>query len=422
MDINNHPCFNADARHKTGRIHLPVAAKCNVQCNFCNRKYDCTNESRPGVSTAVLKPLQAVEYFDEVFEKVPNISVVGIAGPGDPFANVDETLETLELIHARHPEQLLCLSSNGLYISEYIPRLVELNVSHVTITVNAVDPKIGAQIYEWIHFNKKTYFGVEGAQILLNRQTEAIKLLKQHDIIVKINTVVIPRVNEYHVDAIAKYVAALGADVQNCIPLIPVESTPFGELYEPSPADMRAVRAKTSVYIKQMSHCARCRADAVGLLGEKNSAETDRLLTQAKLLPTFTVKPYIAVASVDGLEINQHLGEASKLWIYGRKNGHVELIEKRSIPQNGSQRWNEVADLISDCEVLLVSGIGRTPLELLNRKGILVESLTMNIQEAVEALFARKTLPQSALKIKGSCGSGSNCNGIGAGCLQKAEY
>ena len=34
MDFANHPCFNAEARHKTGRIHLPVAPKCNVQCNF----------------------------------------------------------------------------------------------------------------------------------------------------------------------------------------------------------------------------------------------------------------------------------------------------------------------------------------------------------------------------------------------------
>ena len=121
MNINNHPCFNPDVRHKTGRIHLPVAARCNVQCNFCNRKYDCANENRPGVSTTVLSPQQAEKYLDHILGQVPNIAVVGIAGPGDPFANVKETMETLERIHSHYPDKLLCLSSNGLYLPDYIP-------------------------------------------------------------------------------------------------------------------------------------------------------------------------------------------------------------------------------------------------------------------------------------------------------------
>jgi len=35
-----HPCFNEKAHFSTARIHLPVAPKCNIQCNFCNRKID----------------------------------------------------------------------------------------------------------------------------------------------------------------------------------------------------------------------------------------------------------------------------------------------------------------------------------------------------------------------------------------------
>ena len=45
LDRTRHPCFDADARHQFGRVHLPVAPACNVQCNFCDRKYDCPNES-----------------------------------------------------------------------------------------------------------------------------------------------------------------------------------------------------------------------------------------------------------------------------------------------------------------------------------------------------------------------------------------
>jgi nitrogen fixation protein NifB len=417
MDINNHPCFNAEIRHKTGRIHLPVAPKCNVQCNFCNRKFDCTNESRPGVSTAILKPSQALDYLDKTLQKISNLSVVGIAGPGDPFANAEETMETLELVHAQYPDKLLCISSNGLSLLEYIPRLAELKVSHVTITVNAVDPKIGAEIYDWIYFNKKTYFGLEGANLLLQRQTEAIKLLKHYGIIVKINTVVVPRVNEHHVHEIAQYVAKLGADVQNCIPLIPVEGTPFGKLEEPSSSSMRAVRAKTSMYIKQMSHCARCRADAVGLLGENNSVESEKLLTQSKKIFSFISKPYIAVSSTDGIMVDQHLGEAFYLWIYGLRNGKVELIEKRSIAstQNSNNRWNDIANILSDCSALLVNGIGQIPFETLKKNGLFVEAVSGLAEKSVGALFFGKPISKNSLRLLGYCGVGGSCSGTGAG-------
>jgi nitrogen fixation protein NifB len=418
MDINNHPCFNAEVRHKTGRIHLPVAPKCNVQCNFCERKFDCANESRPGVSTGILKPLQALNYLDTLNQQVPNLAVVGIAGPGDPFANAAETMETLELVHARFPDKLLCISSNGLSLPEYIPRLAELKVSHVTITVNAVEPKIGAEVYEWIHFNKKTYFGTEGAAILLQRQTESIRLLKHHCITVKINTVVIPRINEHHIHEISRYVSELGADVQNCIPLIPVKGTPFGLLEEPSPSVMRTVRAKTSLHIKQMSHCARCRADAVGLLGQDQSTESEQLISQAKNPLSFESRPYIAVSTTDGVSVNQHLGEANQLWIFGITNGRINLIEKRSINSEKllSNKWNNIANELTDCSVLLVNGIGPAPLEILSRNGLLVEAVRGSVRESVESLFAGKPVPHALLKLAGNCGVGGGCSGSGSGC------
>jgi len=411
MDIHNHPCFNPETRHKTGRIHLPVAAKCNVQCNFCNRKYDCVNESRPGVSTNVLNPEQAETYLGTILKQIPNIAVVGIAGPGDPFANAPETMETLERIHASYPDKLLCLSSNGLYLADYIPRLAELNVSHVTITVNAVDPKIGAEIYEWVYYDKKTYTGQEGARILLDRQTEAIKLLKQHNITVKINTVVIPRVNEFHVPEISEYVTKLGADIQNCIPLIPVEGTAFAELDEPSAAAMRTVRANASIYIKQMSHCARCRADAAGLLGQTNSEQTNYALQNVRNRPTFIDKPYIAIATSDGVTINRHLGEAEKVSIYRQHNGIIELLEERSIDKQSKNRWEDLSSTIADCAALLVTGIGRIPYEYISKKGIFIEALECPVKDAVEALYTGNDLPKESLKIAGKCGYGSTCSG-----------
>ncbi|MGA3007680.1 MAG: nitrogen fixation protein NifB, partial [Opitutaceae bacterium] len=36
LDFSKHPCFNKASHHAHGRIHLPVAPRCNLQCNFCN--------------------------------------------------------------------------------------------------------------------------------------------------------------------------------------------------------------------------------------------------------------------------------------------------------------------------------------------------------------------------------------------------
>ena len=47
--IAEHPCYSADAHHYFARMHVAVAPACNIQCHYCNRKYDCANESRPGV-------------------------------------------------------------------------------------------------------------------------------------------------------------------------------------------------------------------------------------------------------------------------------------------------------------------------------------------------------------------------------------
>ncbi|MGB7510047.1 MAG: radical SAM protein, partial [Pelodictyon phaeoclathratiforme] len=164
LKLANHPCFNDASRHKFGRIHLPVAPKCNIQCNYCNRKFDCMNENRPGVTSKILSPGQAMHYLDQAMILSPNIAVVGIAGPGDPFANPDETMETLRLVRAKYPEMLLCVATNGLDLAPYIDELAELQVSHVTITINAIDPVIGSEIYAWVRYNKKMYRDLDAAK------------------------------------------------------------------------------------------------------------------------------------------------------------------------------------------------------------------------------------------------------------------
>ncbi len=416
IDTKRHPCFEKEAKGRYGRVHLPVAPKCNVQCNFCDRKFDCVNESRPGVCSAVLTPHQALEYLGNVLDHDPRISVVGLAGPGDPFANPDATMETVHLIRARHPEMIICLSSNGLQLPDYTEEIAAQGVSHITITVNAVDPDIAARIYAWVRYNKRVYRGREAGELLWAQQRRAIVALKRHGLIVKVNSIFMPEVNGDHIPAVAEAVAGLGADIHNIIPMLPVPDTAFEDLDPPSGLALFEVRAKCAQHIHQMRHCARCRADAVGLLGEANSPLAVQLLQEAAARPLRPQqnRPHVAVASREGVLVNSHLGDARSLRIYRREDERIECFEERSTPPvgGGVARWQRLADGLSDCFALLVSGIGSRPTEVLMKAGIRVVTMEGLIEQAVTDLYSGR--PVQAPVRKFECGVG--CAGTGTGC------
>ena len=123
--LSEHPCYNEEAHHKFARMHIPVAPRCNIQCNYCNRRFDCCNESRPGVTSEVLSPQDAIVKIRAVREKIPELRVIGIAGPGDPLAN-EETFQSLELIASEFPDLTLCVSTNGLALPDSAQRLHDL--------------------------------------------------------------------------------------------------------------------------------------------------------------------------------------------------------------------------------------------------------------------------------------------------------
>jgi nitrogen fixation protein NifB len=418
-DTTKHPCFNKAEAGNCGRVHLPVAPKCNIQCNYCNRKYDCVNESRPGVTSGVLKPFQAAEYMDKVLAKEPRITVAGIAGPGDPFANPAETLETMRLLNERHPHLLFCLSSNGMGILPYLDDIAALGVSHVTITISAVDPAVGAKIYAWVRDGKVVYHGEKGAEILLERQLAAIKGLKERGITVKVNSIIIPGVNDQHIVEVAKVCAALGADIQNMIPLKPTEDTPFSEVPEPGRETVLPLRKEAGEFIDQMTHCKRCRADAVGLLNDDQSVAlcgTLRACSKLKPLEVNTPRPHVAVATREGMLVNQHLGEAKSFQIWGEsETGGYTLVEERKAPEAGCgpQRWSELAATLKDCRAVLCAAIGETPRMLLEEHGIHSHVVDGFIEDALRFVFEGGDM--NALKVR-KCGIGSGCAGGGAGC------
>lgn len=416
-NYKNHPCFNAEARHTNARVHLPVAPKCNIQCNYCNRKYDCVNESRPGVTSSVLSPYQAVEYLKALDKRIDNISVVGIAGPGDPFANPEETLETMRLVKAEFPDKIFCLSTNGLNLKPYIAEIAELGVSHVTLTINAIDPDITAKVYAWVRHDKKIYRGREGAAFIMERQLECIPLLKERGITVKINSIIIPGINDHHLAEVAKKTKELGADIINCIPVIPTKETPFESLEEPSKTMIFRVRTLVKDHLPVMTHCARCRADAAGLLGQ-DFTEAFGMLQEFATLPLRPTdnRPHVAVATYEGLLVNMHLGEAKSLYIYKQTPKGYHFIEERPTPASGSGdfRWINLAKTLDDCRALLVGGVGPNPLNILQHTGIRVVQMTGMIDDGLEAVFNNQ--PIKSVKKADAFKCGDSCRGNAQGC------
>ena len=263
--VNEHPCYSKKASHTFGRCHLPVAPDCNIQCNYCVRDFDCVNESRPGVTSKVLTPEESLDLVRRVVKEFPYVKVIGIAGPGEPLAN-PETFEALRLVHGEFPHLIMCLSTNGLLLPESIEELAKNDVGNVTVTLSAIDPAIGEKIYSWVEYKGKKYYGREAAELLLSQQLKGIEMAIEKKMLVKINTVYIPGINDEHIPEIAKKVGEMGAYTFNVIPLIPLYK--FADITPPTPKEKREMQDRCAPYIKQMRHCARCRADAIGKLGQ----------------------------------------------------------------------------------------------------------------------------------------------------------
>jgi nitrogen fixation protein NifB len=414
LEIQNHPCFDDKARHKYGRVHLPVAPRCNIQCNFCNRQYDCLNESRPGVTSVILSPRQALVYLNNVFNLRKDISVVGIAGPGDPFANPEETLETLHMVRKAYPDILLCLATNGLNLFPYLEELAKLKISHVSITINAVDPLIGEKIYAWVRDGTDIYRGKKAAEVLLCRQLECLFGIKKHGIKAKVNTILIPGINEGHIADISRKIAEAGADIMNLIPLYSVKDTVFENIPQPTAGLLDNCRQDAARYMPIMSHCTRCRSDAVGLLGEDLSLENISLLQSCSSLPLNPEekRPYVACASREGVLVNMHLGEAESLYIYGKEGDTYKLADVRKTPDrgDGEKRWLKLSETLKDCRALLAEAAGNSPREVLSKYGIKVISYSGLIEVGLEMVYSGKKIPAS-VQMRG-CG----CERGGGGC------
>lgn len=439
--VHNHPCYSEEAHHYFARMHVAVAPACNIQCHYCNRKYDCANESRPGVVSELLTPEQAVKKTLAVAAAIPQMTVLGIAGPGDPLANPERTFATFRMLSEQAPDIKLCVSTNGLALPECVDELARHNIDHVTITINCVDPEIGAKIYPWIYWRHRRIKGVEAAAILIEQQQKGLEMLVERGILVKVNSVMIPGVNDEHLKEVSRIVKAKGAFLHNVMPLIAEaeHGTFYGVMGQrgPTPQELQALQDACAGDMNMMRHCRQCRADAVGLLGEDRGAEftMDRIEHleidyQAAMQRRAQVHQAIAreleakraarqggdlvslqgvagrgqrpvlmaVATTGGGLVNQHFGHAREFLVYEASPQGVRFIGHRKVAQyceggascgDGESVLARTIRALEGCEAVLCSRIGYEPWGMLEEAGIVPngEHAMEPIEEAVMAVY-----------------------------------
>ncbi|THG83591.1 nitrogenase cofactor biosynthesis protein NifB [Pseudomonas sp. A-1] len=441
--VHNHPCYSEEAHHYFARMHVAVAPACNIQCHYCNRKYDCANESRPGVVSELLDPLQAVKKVKAVAATIPQMTVLGIAGPGDPLANPQRTFETFRMLSEQAPDIKLCVSTNGLALPDCVDELARHNIDHVTITINCVDPAVGAKIYPWIYWNNQRIRGRKAAKILIEQQQKGLEMLVARGILVKVNSVLIPGVNDEHLKEVSRIVKAKGAFLHNVMPLIAEaeHGTFYGVMGQrsPEPEELQDLQDACAGDMNMMRHCRQCRADAVGLLGEDRGDEftlekiesmdidyaaamvrraaihaaikeelDDKAAKKARLAglgvpqesaPARHYRPVLmAVATSGGGLVNQHYGHASEFLIYEASGKGVRFIGHRKVDQycvgddscgDKESALNGSIRALRGCEAVLCSKIGYEPWGQLEAAGIQPngEHAMEPIEEAVLAVY-----------------------------------
>ena len=238
------------------------------------------------------------------------------------------------------------------------------------------------------------------------RQLEGVRRLTEKGVLVKINSVLIPGINDHSLVDVSRTLQQYGAFIHNIMPLIarPEHGTVFGLNGQPEPdaAMLAATREQCGEVMPQMTHCQQCRADAIGMLGEDRSQQflfTPTETAPQPWLPTLQKRArlhasiatqgesdeadacLVAVASTRGDVIDCHFGHADRFRIYSLSAAGVVLVNERFTPkycqgrdecepQDSEARMAAIMALLADVKAVFCSRIGYGPWQQLEAQGI----------------------------------------------------
>jgi nitrogen fixation protein NifB len=281
--------------------------------------------------------------------------------------------------------------------------------------MNSYDPEISSKIYDFVIWNKKKLTGKDAAERLLTNQLEGIKKCVSLGMLVKVNIVLIPGINDHHIPDLVKNVKELGVYIVNILPLIPVEGTKFSSLRAPTPEERKKLMNLCSDGVRMMRHCRQCRADAIGLLDKDRSNEFIRagacgsgcgplnvksdgiVSSNATTTGSATANEIrIAVATDDGVNVNGGFGNTTEFRMFtvigdNIKEDHTVTIKQQEGGVYGDPHTENIRSRITslkDADIIIVKEIGPRPMHELKAAGKFVhiskDDVSTSIRKAVE--------------------------------------
>lgn len=351
------------------RLTLPIAPRANTRIRFA-----AVTER----TMAAITPDEAVALVDRVMNEGGMVEAVDIGGPGEPLATPHATLECLSRLHRSYSALDLGIVTNGLGGALLVDGLKESGLKRVTLCVDAITTVTAEKIYAWIRPGIRTLPLAQAAVTLVTEQAATAEVCARVGLAVKIATTVYPGFNDNEVEEIALKMAGLGA---KGITLIP---------YQPMPGDMGCLERPAAELMAQAAALAARHLRVVEEKAGPGLCSRGLPLPEISLPKPSAERPNVAVTSHSGMAIDQHLGQAARLLIYGpREDGLVCLLASRSAPDpgRGSERWQAMAGLLPDCFALLTAAAGETPRTVLRRHGLPVVITDGDIEGTVDALY-----------------------------------
>ncbi len=358
-------------------LTLPIAGRANCKVRFAGA------ETRGHF----LSIHEAVYLTGDLLKNGKKFQAVCIEGPGDALADPQDLLKSIDVLEKTFPEIEIRLTTNGLGAAEWASALAEKRINRITLLTDAVDAETARKIFAWIRPGKRTIALPEAVNILLEQQRKAVPAFHQAGIAVHLQTTVYPGMNDQHVSSIAREMAALGAGSITIRPFMVdagVEARDMEEAIMEScaPSVLLAAQAAASPFLEVIDY----QENTIPLPQGECAGSAGTFLSK----PTCD-RPNIAVTSSNGMDVDLHLGQASRILIYGpREDGPACLLEARQAPEagQGPLRWQALArECLHDCFILLVANAGKKPKQVLAEMGIQVIVCEDNIEGMVDVLY-----------------------------------
>ena len=262
---------------KLPKLDLNITNRCNFRCLHCfNRSgenFTIENE---------LSDKEVLSFMHDLAKMKPmNFCFCG----GEPMLREDLIYQCAKILSSN--DIMVSMVTNGWFITqEKANKLLANGVARTQVSLDGATketyerlrPHKGAHekaVNAIKYFHEAGFEDIGVAFVPTNfnwHEVEAtynlVKKLAENGVVVKVNSVLIPGVNDKHILDIARKVKEQGASLMNVIPLIPMHK--FKDTPKPDCAALSEVRDAVEEIIPVFRACTQCRADAYGVPGKED--------------------------------------------------------------------------------------------------------------------------------------------------------